>query len=138
MPKSGNTLTTSELQYYVSLLVGRKRFTDCSWGKLQKDKRVFCYKDADDNFHRLYTIHIWSELKLDNSLGIHISYLDALIHLRLDGILVIFKRPYSRVITFFKLPVKRIVENMSSWPDGSTGQVQVPINQFIKLDEFES
>lgn len=135
-----NLLGEDDLKDIIQKSLGdRKRWQMLGWNEGPKEKSVVRYRDetmSSDHVISAKVIHLWAEMELDKSFGIFPEVLGEVIH-DLSGLIVVFKRPTSRICIIYRLGRLDMSRSRDFWGTGKDDQVQIPIRFFTKLDEIE-
>lgn len=118
----------------------RRRWVVWHWDYYPGEDGIIRFKNPEDESNPIRSaqvVHIWTERRSDETFGIFPRFLEAIVNKKLDALFVVFNRKGSRIYIVYYISRKYMEKAASTWAEGKDGQFQIPIEQFVKFDEFE-
>ena len=79
-------------------------------------------------------------MKADETFGVFRNVIENVAELAqttLAELMVVFKRPQSKVVIIYIMDAAKMNETLTTWTKGKQKQFQIPIKHFRRVDEFE-
>lgn len=121
-------------------ITNRRGWKVSGWNVGPGEKNILRYTDINDDTHAAYVIHIYTEMREDETFGVFDQIVKAVLelsHKTNSELLIVFRRPNSKIVFIYKMSAKMMNETYDLWTSGKQGQFQIPIGLFEKLDEYE-
>ena len=134
---SSKMLKPKEIMKIINyFLLDRRQWKIIGWNSGAGEINVVRYEDIDEKKHVAKVTHIWSEMREDMTFGLFERVLHDIIKQKSFELIVVFKRPGSPVIMLYRISRRVMDKTVNLWGTGKSGQYQIPIKFFEKLDEF--
>lgn len=121
-------------------LSNRKGWDIIGWNIAPGEKSVVRYVDIDECQHAACVIHLYAEMREDETFGVFKNIIEDVAELaqRTNAeLIIIFRRPQSKIVFVYIMDAGMMNKTFETWTEGKQKQFQIPIKFFRRVDEFE-